>query len=137
MTWNSPSGGAFGTEPGTTWPSVLVVDDHHGFRAFARRLLEASGLRVMEAANGAEAVALARRNRPDLVLLDVQLPDLDGFEVAQLLSEQEPPPVVVLTSTREESDYGDRARASPVAGFLPKDELSAAALQSYLLEGRV
>jgi CheY-like chemotaxis protein len=116
---------------------VLVVDDHNGFRAFARRLLEASGLKVMEAANGSEAIVIARSRRPDLVLLDVQLPDLDGFEVAQVLSHEEPPPVVVLTSTREQSDYGDRARASPAAGFLTKDELSAAALQSYLIEGRV
>ncbi len=58
------------------------------------------------------------------MLLDVQLPDLDGFEVARLLSAQESPPVVVLTSTREESDYGDRARSSPAVGFLPKDQLS-------------
>jgi CheY-like chemotaxis protein len=91
----------------------------------------------MEAANGAEAVAMARCHRPDLVLLDVQLPDLDGFEVARLLSEEEPPPVVVLTSTREESDYGDRARTSPAVGYLPKDELSAAVLQAYLVEGQL
>jgi CheY-like chemotaxis protein len=110
----------------------LVVDDYQGFRAFARRLLEASGLTVMEAANAAEALAVAGSGRPDLVLLDVQLPDADGFEVAQRLSAQEPPPVVVLTSTREESDYGDRAKTCPAAGFLPKDQLSAAVLWRYL-----
>jgi CheY-like chemotaxis protein len=136
MTSSSPVDDALVTGPGTATLSVLVVDDHHGFRTFARRLLEAAGFKVIEATTGAEAVAVARGSRPDLVLLDVQLPDLDGFEVAELLAAQEPPPVVVLTSTREESDYGDRARTSPAAGFLPKDELSAAVLQAYLVEGQ-
>jgi CheY-like chemotaxis protein len=136
MTSSTPAGDPRGDGPRPATPSVLVVDDYQGFRAFARRLLEASGLTVMEAANAAEAVAVAGSGRPDLVLLDVQLPDADGFEVARWLSVQQPPPVVVLTSTREESDYGDRAKTGPAAGFLPKDQLSAAVLWAYLRGAR-
>ena len=63
--------------------TVLIVDDHPSFRASARTLLEAEGYDVVgEAENGESAVAAALRLRPDLVLLDVQLPDIDGFEVA-------------------------------------------------------
>ena len=86
--------------------SVLVVDDHDGFRAFARAILEAAGFTVAEAATGAEATETARTVRPGLVLLDIQLPDFDGFEVARRLAAQDDSPVVVLTSTREASDYG-------------------------------
>jgi CheY-like chemotaxis protein len=116
-------------------PAVLVVDDHDGFRAFARRLLEAAGFTVAEAASGAEATAAVPAIRPGLVLLDIQLPDFDGFEVARRLASQPHRPVIVLTSTREASDYGARITASPAAGFLPKDELSGAALRRFLAEG--
>jgi CheY-like chemotaxis protein len=111
---------------------ILIVDDHDGFRAFARLMLEAAGFTVAEAATGAEATEAARTVRPRLVLLDIQLPDFDGFEVAKRLAAQPDSPVVVLTSTREASDYGGRIAASPVAGFLPKDQLSGAALQGFL-----
>jgi CheY-like chemotaxis protein len=70
--------------------------------------------------------------RPGLVLLDIGLPDFDGFEVARRLSEQDDQPVIVLTSTREASDYGGRIAGSPAAGFLPKDQLSGAALRRFL-----
>jgi CheY-like chemotaxis protein len=112
--------------------AVLIVDDHGGFRALARAILEAAGFTVAEAATGAEATEAARITRPALVLLDVQLPDLDGFEVATLLAAQADSPVVVLTSTREASDYGGRISSSPAAGFLPKDQLSGAALRRFL-----
>jgi len=112
--------------------SVLVVDDHDGFRAFARAILEAAGFTVAEAATGAEATETARTVRPGLVLLDIQLPDFDGFEVARRLAAQDDSPVVVLTSTREASDYGARITSSPAAGFLPKDQLSGAALRRFL-----
>jgi CheY-like chemotaxis protein len=111
---------------------ILVVDDHDGFRAFARIMLEAAGFTVAEAATGAEATEAARTVRPRLVLLDIQLPDFDGFEVARRLAAQPDSPVIVLTSTREASDYGGRIAASPVAGFLPKDQLSGAALLEFL-----
>jgi CheY-like chemotaxis protein len=116
-------------------PAILIVDDHDGFRTFARGMLEAAGFTVAEAASGAEATEAARIFRPGLVLLDIQLPDFDGFEVARRLALAPAgglPPVVVLTSTREARDYGGRIAASPVAGFLPKDQLSGAALRRFL-----
>ena len=104
-----------------------LVDDHDGFRRFVRGLLEAAGFTVAEAATGAEATEAAPHCAAGLVLLDIQLPDFDGFEVArqELAANQAggPAPVVVLTSTREASDYGGRIAASPAAGFLPKDRL--------------
>jgi CheY-like chemotaxis protein len=114
----------------------LIVDDHDGFRTFARDMLEAAGFTVAEAATGAEATQAARRVRPGLVLLDIGLPDFDGFEVARRLAASAadggPAPVVVLTSTREARDYGRRIAASPAAGFVPKDQLSGAALRRFL-----
>jgi CheY-like chemotaxis protein len=112
--------------------AILIVDDHDGFRTFARGMLEAAGFTVAEAATGAEATETARTVRPGLVLLDIQLPDFDGFEVARRLAAQAGAPVVVLTSTREASDYGGLIAASPAAGFLPKDQLSGAALRRFL-----
>jgi CheY-like chemotaxis protein len=113
--------------------AILIVDDHDGFRTFARGMLEAAGFTVAEATTGAEATDAARTIRPGLVLLDIQLPDFDGFEVARrLAAAADPAPVVVLTSTREARDYGGRIAASPAAGFLPKDQLSGAALRRFL-----
>jgi CheY-like chemotaxis protein len=124
-------------QTGSVRPSVaiLIVDDHDGFRTFARGMLEAAGFTVTEAATGAEATEAARIAQPGLVLLDIQLPDSDGFEVARRLAAGPaggPAPVVVLTSTREASDYGGRIAASPAAGFLPKDQLSGAVLRRFL-----
>jgi CheY-like chemotaxis protein len=112
--------------------AILVVDDHDGFRRLARQMLEAAGFTVTEAANGAEAAETARLIRPRLVLLDIQLPDHDGFEVARRLAAQPHRPVIVLTSTRDASDYGGLIAASPAAGFLPKDQLSGVALRAFL-----
>jgi len=112
--------------------AILIVDDHDGFRALARIMLEADGFTVAEAATGAEATEAARIIRPGLVLLDIQLPDFDGFEVARRLAGQAGGPVIVLTSTREASDYRGRITSSPAAGFLPKDQLSGAALRRFL-----
>ncbi len=106
--------------------SVLIVDDHPSFRASARRMLEASGYSVVgEAAHGEAAIAAARSLVPDLVLLDVQLPDLDGFEVAARIAAQAgTAPAIVLTSSRDLSDLGDAVAASPARGFIAKSELS-------------
>jgi CheY-like chemotaxis protein len=114
--------------------AILVVDDHDGFRVFARRMLEAAGFTVAEAATGAQATETARCVRPRLVLLDIQLPDVDGFEVARRLAMEADGPVIVLTSTREAADYGGLIAASPANGFLPKDQLSGAALREFLPE---
>jgi two-component system response regulator EvgA len=112
---------------------VLIVDDHPAFRAAARRLLELEGYDVVgEAEDGLSALAAARELRPDFILLDVQLPDLDGFEVAERLSGDENPPAVVLTSSRDRSDYGPCLATTPACGFLPKAELSAAGIADIL-----
>jgi DNA-binding NarL/FixJ family response regulator len=108
---------------------VLIVDDHADFRAFARALLDADGFEVVgEAHNGASALAAARSLKPALVLLDVQLPDLDGFAVCEQLAGDDDPPVVVLTSSRDASSYRRRLRESSARGFIPKAELSGAEL---------
>ena len=114
--------------------TVLIVDDHADFRRSARELLDLDGFDVVgEAADGASAVELARTLAPDLVLLDVALPDLSGFDVAERLAD--PAPGVILTSSRERADFGPRLRRSRALGFVPKDRLSGAALRE-LLEGR-
>jgi DNA-binding NarL/FixJ family response regulator len=105
--------------------SVLIVDDHPSFRASARRMLEASGYLVVgEAVDGGSAIAAARELRPDLVLLDVQLPDFDGFEVAARLAALGAEAAVVLTSSRESADFGEAIAESPARGFVTKGELS-------------
>jgi CheY-like chemotaxis protein len=108
---------------------VLIVDDHAGFRGFARRLLEAGGYSVVgEAADGASAIAAVEELRPELVLLDVVLPDTDGFAVAERLAANGDEPVVILTSSREAADFGQRLERSSARGFIHKDDLSGAAL---------
>jgi DNA-binding NarL/FixJ family response regulator len=109
--------------------SVLIVDDHADFRAFARALLDADGFEVVgEAADGASALAAARSLKPSLVLLDVQLPDIDGFAVCEALAGDEDGPAVVLTSSRDASAYRRRLGESSARGFIPKAELSGAEL---------
>jgi len=113
--------------------TVLIVDDNAGFRSMARKLLEADGFDVVgEASNGAEAFAAVARLRPDLVLMDVQMPDLDGFEVAEQLGDNGTRPVVVLTSSRDADSFGGLIERSPVRGFVPKAELSGQRLEALL-----
>jgi DNA-binding NarL/FixJ family response regulator len=114
-------------------PTVLIVDDHDGFRESARALLEAEGFAVVgDAADGAAALAAALRLRPDVVLLDVQLPDVDGFAVAERLAALSEPPRVVLISSRDATAYGPRLDAAPACGFLAKRELSGASLAALV-----
>ena len=109
-------------------PTVLIVDDHAAFRSSARALLEASGFEVVgDAVNGESAVAAVRALRPAIVLLDVQLPDTDGFAVAERLVEIEDPPAVVLTSTRSAASLRWRLESSAWR-FIAKSELSGEAL---------
>ena len=123
---------ALGDNP-TMARTVLVVDDHAGFRSRARLLLEAEGYEVVgEAGDGATAVAEAGRLRPDVVLLDVQLPDADGFDVASRLTANGDAPAVVLTSSRDWSDSADLIARSGARGFVPKDQLSGEAVGELL-----
>ena len=114
--------------------SVLIVDDHPSFRASARRLLEAAGYEVVgEAEDGAAALAAAGQLRPDLVLLDIRLPDIDGFEVARrLLGADGQTPQIVLTSSNDLTDLGEAVGASGARGFIPKGELTGSAVAALL-----
>ena len=113
--------------------TVLIVDDHPGFRSAARALLEADGFDVVgEAADGESGLAAAERLRPELVLLDIQLPDLDGFAVAERLASSQSPPAVVLVSSRDRSAYRRRLAGSPARGFVAKSDLSGAAIAALV-----
>jgi DNA-binding NarL/FixJ family response regulator len=113
--------------------TVLIVDDHPSFRVSARMLLEAEGFSIVgEAEDGAEGVRLAHELRPEVVLLDVQLPDRDGFSVIPDLRVNGYVPCVVLVSSRDECDYGALIGDSGARGFIAKGELSGSALASLV-----
>jgi two-component system nitrate/nitrite response regulator NarL len=113
--------------------SVLIVDDHAAFRSFARALLESHGFRIVgEAADAASALDAAAHLLPDVVLLDVQLPDGDGFAVAERLAGGPDPPRVVLVSSRAASAYRRRLEQTHARGFIPKDELTGERLAALL-----
>jgi len=114
--------------------SLLIVDDHAGFRRWAREVLAHEGFDVLgEAADGQTAIRMTEELRPEVVLLDIQLPDLDGFAVAETISAtMAPPPEVVLTSGRSPEDLSHRLSTSP-HGFLRKDDLSGASLEAVVL----
>jgi len=112
--------------------TILLVDDHAGFRRAARALLVAESFEVVgEAADGRDAIRLAHELRPDIVLLDVQLPDLDGFAVAGRLATLDGP-TVILISSREAHEFGGQVEASQADGFIPKSDLSGAAIRNLL-----
>lgn len=118
-------GGGHVRDDGSMAVSLLIVDDHPGFLGFATSLLRRQGFDVAGgAADGESALEQVERLRPDVVLIDVQLPGIDGFEVASLLSRRSVPPHVVLTSSREAADFGERLRTAPVLGFIPKRDLA-------------
>ena len=113
--------------------NVLIVDDHPSFRTSARAVLEAEGFDVVgEAEDGASGLDAAAKLAPQLVLLDVHLPDIDGFEVAARLTNGGGGPAVVLVSSRDSSDFGPLVSRSGAKGFIPKAELSGAALRALL-----
>jgi DNA-binding NarL/FixJ family response regulator len=113
--------------------TVLIVDDHDEFRAAARAWLETDGFRVVgEAADGESALAEVDRLRPEVVLLDVQLPGLSGFEVAEELALRHEPPTVVLISSRNGSSYRKRLATTPVRGFISKGDLTSARLAALV-----
>jgi DNA-binding NarL/FixJ family response regulator len=136
MVWIAvfPAVHPFATIDATMAYRILIVDDHPSFRATARTLLVADGFEVVgEAADGRSALEAVRRLEPDLVLLDVQLPDMDGFAVAnELCRKNGIGPKVVLTSSHDESDFGPIVVRCGAAAFVPKGELTGAALRAVL-----
>jgi DNA-binding NarL/FixJ family response regulator len=114
-------------------PTLLIVDDHEAFRASARALFEAEGFDVVgEAGDGDEAIRAVAELRPQIVLLDIQLPGADGIDVAASIAGSRDPPVVVLISSRDAAAYGARLRDSAARGFIPKSRLSGEALAALV-----
>jgi DNA-binding NarL/FixJ family response regulator len=113
--------------------TVLIVDDHDAFREAARRLLESEGFSVVgEASGGHDGIAAVERLRPEVVLLDINLPDLDGLSVADQLAQSAWAPDVVLISSRDADCFGPRLHNSAARGFLCKRDLSGEALARIL-----
>ena len=113
--------------------TILIVDDDPRFRAQARDVLEADGFVVIgEAVDGASGLDAARALRPDYLLLDIGLPDVEGFEVAKTLAVEGPPPWVVLTSSRDARAYGRRITNGDALGFIPKERISGAAIRGLV-----
>jgi CheY-like chemotaxis protein len=116
---------------------VLIVDDNGAFRAAARQLLERSGFVVVaEAGDGVDGLRAAEEHAPDLAIVDVQLPDHDGFEVAERLRALDPAPDVILTSSLDGTDFGALVASSSALGFIPKADLSARAIEALLAPTR-
>jgi DNA-binding NarL/FixJ family response regulator len=113
--------------------TILIVDDGAGFRRLARKLLESEGYEVVgEAPDGDSAVRAARELDPDVVLLDVNLPDCNGFDLSPVLADAQPGAQIIITSTREGDGLDGLARQRGARGFLPKAELSVAAIGELL-----
>jgi DNA-binding NarL/FixJ family response regulator len=114
--------------------TVLVVDDHGGFRASVRELLEAEGFEVIgEATDAASGIEAARSLRPDIVLLDIQLPDFDGILASKRIADLNGRSAIVLTSSCDVADIAGALAESPARGFIPKPELSGAAIRELLV----
>lgn len=112
---------------------VLIVDDHPSFRRCARALLTSEGFDVVgEAADGKSALEAATALDPELILLDVQLPDIDGFEVARRLLAEDPKRQIVLVSSRDRDAYGPLIEESGARGFVSKGDLSGAEIERLL-----
>lgn len=118
---------------GRHMPTVLIVDDHATFRSSARLLLESEGFEVVgEAVDGEAALEDVAALGPDVVLLDVQLPDIDGFEVASRITDGTGSPAVILISSRDGEDFGPMIKASGARGFVTKADLSGERLRELL-----
>ncbi len=113
--------------------TIVIVDDDPGFRSQVSQILEADGFVVVgQAPDAASALEAVRATQPDFVLLDIGLPDMNGMEVARILAADDPPPFVVLTSSRDARAYGRRLLAAQSLGFIPKDQLSAGAIRALV-----
>jgi DNA-binding NarL/FixJ family response regulator len=113
--------------------TVLIVDDHPGFRACARDLLRYEGFEVVgEAADAATAIAATRELRPDVVLLDVYMPGVDGIEASKEIATLNGGTAVVLVSSRDLTDLAAAMADAPARGFISKSELSGAAIRELV-----
>ena len=113
--------------------TILIVDDDARFRAQARDVLAADGFVVIgEAVDGASGLEAAQALQPDFVLLDIGLPDIGGIDVATALAINGPPPLVVLTSSRDARAYGRRLTNGHSLGFIPKERISGAAIRALV-----
>jgi DNA-binding NarL/FixJ family response regulator len=113
--------------------TVLIVDDHDTFRSSARLLLESEGFDVVgEARDGGSAIEQTTSLAPDLILLDIQLPDIDGFEVASRVTQASDAPAVILVSSRDGADFGPLVQASGARGFVAKADLSGDSVRALL-----
>ena len=114
-------------------PTVLIVDDHAAFRALARELLQADGYEVVgEASHGQAGLDAISALQPDVVLLDVRLPDMDGFDLADRLAARGCPAAIVVTSSSDDPLYPDRATRSGARGFVAKHDVCGPALDRLL-----
>jgi DNA-binding NarL/FixJ family response regulator len=133
MAANRTPGAARMPDDGPVSAALLIVDDNRRFRERARRRLEADGYTVVaEAADGASALKAAELHRPDVVLLDIGLPDMSGLTVTERLTREPGAPAVVLTSTHDASDFGDGVARCGARGFVPKASLSGEAIAALL-----
>src|SRR6476620_4036915 len=113
--------------------TILIVDDDPRFRTQARAVLAADGFVVIgEAVDGASGLKAAQALQPDFVLLDIGLPDIEGFEVARALAVDGQPPLIVLTSSRDARAYGRRLANGDSVGFIPKERISGAAIRALV-----
>ncbi len=114
-------------------PTLVIVDDSVEFLASAEAMLNEEGFKVVGCVSDASrAVAEVRILQPTVVLLDVQLPVLNGFELARQLAELDPRPIVILISSRDQAAYGSELTKAPVRGFISKWELSGDALAAMV-----
>jgi DNA-binding NarL/FixJ family response regulator len=122
-----------GCNPSYMSETVVIVDDNDDFRARTRLLLDREGYDVIgEAADGEWGLSLVRRLCPDVALLDVQLPDTDGFAMAECLRHEADGTAVVIISTRDASDYAGAVARCGALGFIAKSDLCGTALQAVL-----
>src|SRR6266487_3219861 len=98
-------------EAGTSGPLVLIVDDDPQLRAMLGYALQLEGCRVEEAASGAEALRRLEQGEPDVVLLDVLMPELDGIETCRRIRERSPVPIIMLTALGRDEDIVDGLQA--------------------------
>ena len=115
---------------------VLIVDDQAPFRDAARAVVELTdGFEVVgEADSGEASVELAERLRPDMILMDVNLPGIDGFEATRQIRERLPEAVVVIVSTYEREVFGSRVDEAGANGYVAKSAFSPDTLESAWAE---